>query len=221
MAVFRRKEPPKMRVRTPEGTAKILRAHLAQHNRRVLALAVATLIAALAAWALLYIVCCWMIVMAIAIFDLPLHGVPRHFLFVYIVAALCGIGVAWIDQRVAPTTRLADKKTSWEIFMEFLLAVPNMTLAVGGTLSAWQSLSDEEMLSAAELLHRLGEEKRVPMSGVRLQISDPEAAVRILFALQMTQVIDAYREKNNEFWLRLNALRPPSLRMAREDSAPA
>jgi hypothetical protein len=82
-------------------------------------------------------------------------------------------------------------------------------------------LSDTELRGAAELLHRLGEEKRVPMSGVRLQISDPEAAVRILFALQLTQVIDTYREDNNEFWLRLNALRPPSLRMAREDTAPA
>jgi hypothetical protein len=221
MAVFRGKEPPKMRVRTPAGTARVIRAHLAQHNRRVLALAAATLIAALAAWALLYIVCCWVLVLAIAIFDLPFTRVPRHFLLVYVVAAVCGIGMAWIDQRLTPNARLRDSKTPWEIFMEFLLAVPNMTLAVGGTLGAWQSLSSAELLEAAEFLHRLGEEKRVPMSGVRLQIPDPEAAVRILFALQMTQVIDAYREENNEFWLRLNALRPPSLRMAREDSAPA
>lgn len=221
MAVFRDKEPPKMRVRTPQGTAKVLRSHLAQHNRRVLALAIATLVAALAAWALLYIVCCWVLVLAIAIFDLPFTRVPRHFLLVYIVAAVCGIAVAWIDQRLTPNARLRDSKTPREIFMEFLLAVPNMTLAVGGTLGAWQSLSNAELLGAAELLHRLGEEKRVPMSGVRLQITDPDAAVRILFALQMTQVIDAYREPNNEFWLRLNALRPRSLRMAGEDSAPA
>ena len=221
MAAFRGNEPPKMRVRTPAGTAKILRAHLARHNGQVLMLAVATLIAALAAWALLYVVSCWMLVLAIAIFDLPLHGVPHHFLTVYIVAALCGIGVAWIDQRMTPNARLRDKKTAWEIAMEFLLAVPNMTLAVGGTLGAWQRLNREELLGAAELLHRLGEEKRVPMSGVRLQISDPEAAVRILFALQMTQVIDAYREENNEFWLRLSALRPRSLRMVREETAVA
>jgi len=221
MAVFRDKEPPKMRVRTAQGTAKVLRAHLAQHNRRVLALAIATLVAALAAWALLYIVCCWVLVLAIAIFDLPFARVPRHFLLVYVVAAVCGIGLAWIDQRLTPNARLRDSKTPWEIFMELLLAVPNMTLAVGGTLGAWLSLSNEELLGAAELLHRLGEEKRVPMSGVRLQIPDPDAAVRILFALQMTQVIEAYREENNEFWLRLNALRPRSLRMAREDSTPA
>ena len=37
----------------------------------------------------------------------------------------------------------------------------------------------------------------------------------------MTQVIDAYREENNEFWLRLSALRPASLRMVREDRAAA
>lgn len=213
------KEPPKVRVRTPAGTARVLRSHLAAHNRRVLALAGATLIAALAAWALLYFVCCWVLVLAIAIFDLPMPGIPRHFLLVYVIAALCGIGVAWIDQRFTRNARLVDKKTPWEIAMDFLLAVPRMTLAVAGTLTAWQNLNDAELLEAAELLHRLGQEKRVPMSGVRLEVPDPAAAVRILFALQLTQVIDAYREENNEFWLRLNALRPPGLRMAREDAA--
>jgi hypothetical protein len=215
-----RKELPVVRVRTPEGTARVLRAHLKRHNLRVLALAAGTLVAALAAWVLLYFVCCWMIVLGIAILDLPWTHIPRHFWLFYCVVALCAIGFAWIDQRLTPNARPRDKKGIGEVIMEFLLAVPNMTLAVGGTLSARQHLSDEELLQAAELLHRLGEEKRVRVSSVRLQIPDPESAVRILFALQITQVIDTYRD-GNEFWLRLNTLRPAALRMAREDRAAA
>jgi hypothetical protein len=215
MAGFRTKEPPSIRLRTPEGTARALRDHLAQHNRHVLALAAATLVAALAAWALLYFVSLWLLVLGMSAFDVSNAHIPHRFWVLYLVAALCGIGVAWIDNRLTPNARLADHKSPWEIFMELLLAVPNMTLAVGGTLAAWQKLSEAELLEAAELLHRLGDEKRVPMSGVRLQLPEPEAAMRILFALQMTQVVDAFRD-GNEFWLRLNSQRPASLRIAQD-----
>ena len=210
------KEPLKIRVRTPAGTAEVLRAHLARHNRRVLLLATATLIAALAAWVLLYFVSVWILVLGTAALDLPGNRVPHRFWLLYSVAALCAIGFAWIDQRLTPNARPRDHKGVYEVVLEFLLAVPNMTLAAGGTLRAWQSLSDDELLQAGELLHRLGREKRVPMSGVRLQIPDPESAIRVLFALQLTQVIDTHRD-GNEFWLRLNALRPASLRMAPDD----
>lgn len=212
------KEPPNIRVRTPAGTAEVLRAHLARHNRRVLLLAAATLVAALAAWVLLYFVSVWILVLGLSVLDLPNMRVPHGFWVLYCVAALCAIGFAWIDQRLTPNARPRDHKGLYEVALEFLLAVPNMTLAVGGTLRAWQSLSDDELLQAGELLHWLGREKRVPLSGVRVQIPDPESAVRILFALQMTQVIDSHRD-GNEFWLRLNALRPANLRMAAEDLA--
>jgi hypothetical protein len=211
-----RKEPPTIRVRTPAGTAEVLRAHLARHNRRVLLLAAGTLVAALAAWVLLYFVSVWILVLGFSVFDLPYTRVPRHFWLLYSVAALGAIGFAWIDQRLTPDARPRDDKSLYDVALEFLLAVPNMTLAVGGTLRAWQSLSDDELVQAGELLHRLGKEKRVPMSRMRLEIPNPESAVRILFALQLTQVIDSYRDEN-EFWLRLNSLRPASLRMAPED----
>jgi hypothetical protein len=213
-----RGEAVNLRVRTPVGTAKILRAHLARHNRNVLLLAAATLIAALAAWALLYFVCIWLLVLGMSALNVANLHIPHRFWVLYVITALCGIGVAWIDNLLMINARPRDYKSPWEVFLEFILAVPKMTLAVGGTLAARQSLSDEELLDAADLLHRLGEEKRVPMSGVRLQIPDPEAAVRILFALQMTDVIDTFRE-GNEFWLRLSALRPASLRMMRDDAA--
>ena len=218
MGAFRDKEPPTIRVRTPAGTAEVLRAHLARHNRRVLLLAAGTLVAALAAWALLYFVSVWILLLAISALDLSNMRVPHSFWILYGVAALCAIGFAWVDQRLTPNALPRDHKSLYDIALEFLLAVPNMTLAVGGTLRAWLSLSDDELLQAGELLHRLGSEKRVPMSGVRLQIPDPESAVRILFALQMTQVVDLHRD-GPEFWLRLNSLRPASLRMTGEEGA--
>jgi hypothetical protein len=213
-----RREAPTLRVRTPAGTAEVLRAHFARHNRQVLLLTAATLIAALAAWALLYFVSIWMLVFLMAAFDVSNAHIPHRFWMLYLIAALCGLALAWLDNRLNPNARPVDRKLPWEIFMDFLLAVPRMTLAVASNLAAWQKLTDSDLLEAAELLHRLGNEKRVPMSGVRLQIPDPEAALRILYALQMTQVIDTHRD-GNEFWLRLNALRPASLRMMSTERA--
>jgi hypothetical protein len=182
----------------------------------VLSLAAGTLVASLAAWVLLYFVFIWILVLGLAVFDLPVERIPHGFWIVYVVAAFCAVGIAWIDQWLTPNARPSDNKGASEVALDFLLAVPRMTLAVVGTLRAWLCLSNGELLQAAELLHRLCREKRVPVSGVRLQVHDPESAVRILFALQMTQVIDSYRE-GNEFWLRLNSLRPASLRMAPGD----
>jgi hypothetical protein len=58
------------------------------------------------------------------------------------------------------------------------------------------------------------------MSSVRLNIPDASAAMRILFGLQLTQVIEVQRE-GQEFLLKLNALRPDALRLTGESYADA
>jgi len=215
MSAPENKESPTLRVRSPEGTALVLRAHFARHNLRVLALAAGTLVAALAAWVLLYWVCCWLLVLAIAVFDLPYTRIPPGFRPLFIVTAFCAIGYAWIDQSLTSNAQPRDEKGFGEIASDLILAIPRMTLAAHGTLRAWLRLSDADLLQAAELLHRLWQEKQVPMSGVRLEIPDPASAARILFALQLTQIIDVHRDET-EYWLRLNALRPAAFRPARD-----
>ncbi len=211
---------PNLRLRTPESTAKVLQAHFARHNIRVLLLAAGTLVAALAAWLLLYLVCRWMLGIAFAVADVRITRIPRGFTIVFGVAAVCAIVYAWVDNLLTPNDRPRDTKPVWDVISEFVLAIPRMSLAVGGTLGAWQRLNANDFRQAAALLHRLADEKRLPMSTVRLDIPDSKAALRILFGLQITQVIDVHRDES-EFWLRLNALRPDALRLARESYADA
>ncbi len=220
MAAAPTRNAPSLRLRTPEATAKVLRAHFARHNVRVVLLAAGTLVAAVAAWLLLYFVCTWLLVIGLAIFDVHLIRIPPGFQIVFAVAAICAMIYAWIDRRLTPNEQPSDKKRPMEIFSEFVLAVPRMTLSSGGTLAAWQRLDDGDLLQAATLLHRLSEEKRVPMSSVPLDIPDPDAVMRILFGLQLTQVIDVFRVER-EFWLRLSALRPAALRLAPQSYADA
>ncbi len=216
----RASESPSLRILSPEQTARTLRRHFARHNRGVLTLALGTLCASLALWLILYGVSCWLLILAFAAIDRSDLGIPRGFAVVFAVAALCAIGYAWIDRRLTPNELPRDDKRPGEVVSDFLLAIPRMTLAIGGTLAAWQRLSDADLEQAAALLHRLAEATRLPMSKVRLEIPDPAAATRILFALQITQVIDAQRD-GQEFWLKLNPLRPAALRLARGGYADA
>jgi hypothetical protein len=213
-------DPPRLRLRSPSGTARTLRAHFHRHNRRVLLLAAGTILAAAALWVIFYGICCWLFVIASAVVDHPRTAIPRGFSILFVVAALCAVFYAWIDRRLTPNEQPRDEKRLGEVFSDFILAVPRMTLAVGGTLAAWQRLSDADLAQAAAFLHRLAEAKRMPMSGLRLEIPEPSAALRILFALQITQIIDLQRE-GQEFWLKLNPLRPAALRLIREPYADA
>jgi len=220
MLASRTQNTPDLRLRTPEATARILRTHFARHNFRVLLLAAGTLLAVAAAWLLLYFVCTWLIVIGFAVLDLHYTRIPRGFPILFVVAAVCAVIYAWIDNLLTPNERPRDEKRPAEVVAEFLLAIPRMTLAIGGTLAAWQRWEAEDFVQAATLLHRLAHEKRLPMSSVRLDIPDASAAMRILFGLQLTQVIDVQRE-GQEFWLKLNALRPGALRLTGESYADA
>jgi hypothetical protein len=207
--------PPVVRIRSEGGTAWVLRGILLRHNLRVAALAVGTLVAALVAWSLLYFLSTWAVIFIMTVVAPDRDRIPSGFPIVFGVVAISAIAYAWVDQWLTPNARPRDELRIGEVIVDFILAVPRMTLAVGGTLRAWQHLSGTELMQAAALLHRLAEEKRVPMSGMRVEIPDPDTAMRVLFALQLTEIIEVHRSEN-EFWLRLNALRPKSLRAGRD-----
>src|SRR5262245_38245509 len=126
MLTARDRNPPTVRVRTVETTIRTLRAHFARHNQRVLLIAAGTVVASAAAWLLLYMVCTWVFVIAVAVFELPVSrtAVPRGFTIVFAVAAVCAMGYAWLDRRLTPNERPADEKRSGEIVSDFILAVP-------------------------------------------------------------------------------------------------
>jgi hypothetical protein len=221
MLASRDQNPPTIRLRTVETTAQTLRAHFARHNQRVILIAVGTLVASAAAWLLLYLIFTWGFVFVSALFEAPTNTpFPRELAILFAVAGVCATLYAWLDRRLTPSERPPDEKRSGEIVSDFILAVPRMTLSIGGTLGAWQRLTEDDFTQAAALLHRIADHKRLAMSSVRLDIPDPDAAMRILFGLQLTQIVDVHRE-DQEFWLKLNALRPPELRLARQGYADA
>jgi hypothetical protein len=203
--------------------ARALRSHLAAHNFRVALLAALTLAASAALWLALSRAANWLALL----FVTAVRGTEAHVpmtvekSFWFVAAAL--LVVAWIDRRWRPDDRPKDHKSIAEIVWEIALAIPRLTLSVWGTLSAWLHLDARERYEAVALIERLAQERRLRLSGLALEIPDATRRFKILFALQMIQVIDVRRE-DREFWVMPNPLRPLAVQAARAtqpDRSPA
>lgn len=181
----------------------VFRAHFARHNRQVLALTAITLVTAILLWGVAYIVIYWVALFAMTVAQGLEAHLPASFLPAFIAYAigLCLIG--WMAQKLWPDYFLRDKKSAFEIFMDFVLAAPRVTLAVWGNLSAWQSLDDDELLEAWELLRVIGEhDGRLSVSHLSYEIPDPELRTKVVFALQITGLVEL-RKNAGDAWLAL------------------
>ncbi len=177
-----------------------LRGHFARHNRLVFFAGLLTLLVAAALWYLLYALLFWLAL----IFATLAHGMDAQapevlpVLFIYSAGLL--ILLTWLAHRRSPNDTPKDEKSAVEIGADILLAVPRATLAVWGNLSAWQSLNDAELALAAEFLARLERERRVPIYNVPLDLPDPGIRLRVLLALQLTDLIRIHHHDDGA-WL--------------------
>jgi len=203
-----------LRILTPASTARMLRAHLARHNLRVLFLAFVTLLLALALWIMLYGLACWLILLAVSAEGVSEAGIPRTFRRWFIALALVSTAWAWLCRRFRPQEIARDKKHPLEVASEFLLAIPRVTLSLFSTISAWRRLSAAELDQAASFIHRLAEERRMPLPSVPQEIPDARSRERILLALQIMQIIDL-QKRDRDWFVTLHVSRPRAFQFDR------
>lgn len=201
---------PGLPVFTIESTTRALRREIAGHNRRVALIALVTLVVAAGLWTVLYAVCAWVLMLGLITAGSSRTSLPHGFDILFLVTGACAVGYAWIDRHFTPNECPRDDKTLGEITSDFLLALPRITLAIGGTLRARLRLTRAECELAATFLHRLAHERRVPLHSVPLDIPGEPARFRILFALQILEAIDLRRDQN-ALWISLNPRGPRAL----------
>jgi hypothetical protein len=209
--------------KSPPDLTRALRSHLAVHNLRVAFLAALTLVAAAGLWYALRLAANWLSLLFVTAVQGTEARVPAAIENVFWFAAAALLAVAWIDRQLRPDDRPKDHKSVVEIVWDIVLAIPRLTLSVWGTLSAWLHLDGRERAEAVTLIERLSQERRIRLSSMPLEIPDARRRFKILFALQMVQIIDIRRE-DRELWVALNPLRPPALVAApatRPDRSPA
>lgn len=195
---------------SPREIAAVLRREIAGHNRRAALLALLAAVAAALLWAALYFVAHWLTLLFLTAARGVDTQVPSAFPDVFAIAAAALLAFAWMDRRLHPDDRPRDKRSPGEIALDVVLAIPRLTLAVWTTLSAWQRLGISELAQAAAFVARLVQERRIRLQSVPLEIPRERARERILYALQILQVIDVRRE-DGELWVTLNPLRPAAL----------
>lgn len=200
--------------KSPPDLARALRTHLAAHNLRVALLAALTLIAAVALWSALHLAADWLALLFVTAVEGTEARLPTTVENAFWFAAAVLLAVAWIDRLWRPDDRPPDHKSISAILWEILLAVPRLTLSVWGTLSAWQHLDARERMEAVALIERLQHERRIRLSSMALEIPNAPRRFKILFALQLVQIIDIRRE-DRELWVSLNPLRPKSFAFAK------
>jgi len=178
------------------------RAHFARHNRQVLSFTILTLVSAILLWAVAYFVIYWLVLVAVTTSEGMDARVPRPFLLIFTICALLLCVIAWAANKLHPDYFPRDRKPAFEIFMDFVLAPPRVTLAIWGNFSAWLSLSEDELEEAWELLQTIARAGKLGIHSLPLEIPDPFLRSRVVFALRLAGLVDLRRNEEGA-WLAL------------------
>ena len=160
-------------------------------------------VGAVLGWGVLYALTHWLFLLAAAIVRGPYAKPPVELPFGFAAIAATLILSAWVDRRLTTNDLPPDQKTADEIGMDFLLAIPRMTLAIPANLSAWIHLSEAELSAAVLLVARLSSEQRMPLYETPLEIPQQETRDRVLNALLLLGVIEFQREADSSIWLKV------------------
>jgi hypothetical protein len=198
---------------SPREIAAALRLHLAEHNRRATLFAAGMLAVSLLLWLALYFVAHWLTMLFVTVVSEGTAPVPRGVGVVFgaVVASL--LAYAWVDRRLRPDERPRDVKPFSEVALDVILGLPRLTLGAWATLTARQHLADAELVQAGEFLARLGATGRLAISTAGYEMPDAATRERVLFALQISGVIDVIPGKDGTS-IYLSAQRPASLGLA-------
>jgi hypothetical protein len=186
----------------PRSLVPVLRRRFHRHNWQVLGLSALSLAVAMALWGLLFLVAYWLLLLLLSSVIGGSARVPRGFGYGFIAVSASLVLVAWVDRKMFPDRRPPDNKSATEIFGDFLLAIPRLTLTVPGTLSAWLRLSAADLAQAAQLLIRIVQERKMPLHAAPAEIPDDRVRERVIFALLMLKILEL-RRVENVTWLYL------------------
>ena len=126
----------------------------------------------------------------------------QSFLPVFAGCALLLCLLAWIVRKIRPNYFPVDHKPMFEIFMDIILVLPRITLAVWGNYSARQVPTERELRAAWRLLQAIGEmdHRKMNINQLPLEIPKPRLRARVVFLLQLVGLVDV-RRYHDGLWL--------------------
>jgi hypothetical protein len=206
------REPCEGAAVTPENTVIILRRHLRMHNLGVLAASGFSLLLSVILWAVIYGIAAWVTFFGATLKDPTVQHLPRGFNEAYAIAAVVFSVIAWLDGRFLPNTAPPDKRWWIDHVRDVILFTPRLTLSIWQNFSALAWLKERDWPELLDLLDHLRIARRLPLSIIPQWIPDERRRLRVLFALQVAQVLDLQRGSGIS-WLHISSLAPKELRL--------
>lgn len=197
-----------------DAATRRLRRYFAQHNRQALFLATLSLGASVVLWALIYALVYWFSLVATTVSrSLNADTISQvnnpdllgtHFSEWFALGAGASLVVAAIVRQRVRVAWLREARLYllW-VLVELFMAVPNVTFAVWGNLSAITRLRRREAREAWRLLERIHQEGgRMKLANLRQEIDDARTLRRVMFGLQLVGLV-AVRESRDGWYLYL------------------
>ena len=201
--------------RTDEDAApRALQRYFAMHNRQALTLAFLSLGVSTVLWAITYVLVFWFSLVAatlsrsfnpatlVEVTDRDL--LTANFSWWFAGGAAVALIVAGIVRKRVRLAKLREARLYllW-VIVELFMAIPNMTFAVFGNLSAITRLRRKEAAQAWKLLQRINHEGgRMNVAFLRQEIDDEKVLRRVMFGLQLVG-LTSLRESQQEWFLYL------------------
>ena len=197
-----------------DAAPRALQRYFALHNRQALTLAFLSLGASAFLWAVTYFLVFWFSLVAMTLSrsfnpatlmevtdrDLMTANFPLRFA----VGAGVALAVAAVVRKKVRLARLREARLYllW-VIVELLMAIPNMTFAVWGNVSAITRLRRREAAEAWKLLQRINQEGgRMNLANLRQEIDDEKILQRVMYGLQIVGLI-SLRESQQGWFLYL------------------
>lgn len=189
---------------TSEETRKRLQERIAAHNHDVFSLTAGNILLATALWGGLCFIAYWLTALGMSV----AHGTeavfPKDFLLYFLLAAAALLSMALLDQKLSSPRRLPpDHRSTGEVLYDVLLAIPRVTIAIPGNLSALLRMSPEEVEAGALLLNMVAREQRIPVYRLPAEIPDAQLREKLILSLLLLELLELYQEEN-EPWMRLS-----------------
>ena len=197
-----------------DAAPRALQRYFALHNRQALTLALLSLGASAILWAVTYFLVFWFSLVAATLSrsfnpvtlvevtdrDLLTANFPQWFA----LGATLSLVVAAVVRRRVRLARLREARLYllW-VLVELFMAIPNVTFAIWGNLSAITRLRRREAAQAWQLLQRINQEGgRLNLANLRQEIDDEKILQRVMYGLQIVGLI-SLRESRQGWFLYL------------------
>lgn len=176
-----------------------------------------TLIFTTVLWVGIYFLCYWLLIFKRNVFDQRIWETPPGFVEEYAITGLALMIIAWICDRFAPADRARDQRSKLELLFNIVMFLPRCTLSMLESFSAWVRLSRKDLTVASTLIAYLQRYRRVAIHELPLEIPDESTRKRVLFGLDIMQIVDV-RRQDDVFWLTLSSLAPKPFQPQRTQS---